>query len=134
MRVCGAKDAGRIDQRVEAAERLDGRAHAIDHRILIADVHLYSAKPVPGRGLVGLSRSLAQTVHRDVGGYHTRTFGQQPQRGRLADPRRRAGHQDPLALESIHLRPPRVDRRRRTRAPASRSSPAHASPRPHRRR
>ena len=103
MSVCGPQYAGRVDQRIQAAERLDGQAHAVDDRVLIGDVHLQGCEPVTGCGLVCARPGLVQAVRRDVGGHHGGTLVQQPQRGGLADARRGAGHQDPLAFESLHL-------------------------------
>ena len=106
MGVRGAQYAGRVDQRVEPAQLLDGPAHAVDDRILASDVHRQRGEPVAGCGLLRLRLGLGQSFGRDVGGHHGGTFVQQSQRGGLADSRRRAGDQDPFAFESLHSASP----------------------------
>src|SRR6516162_2557672 len=58
--VRGAQHAGRVDQRIETAERFDGPAHAIDHRILFPDVHRQGGEAVRGRGLATLPMDVGE--------------------------------------------------------------------------
>jgi hypothetical protein len=91
-----AEDAGAVDEHVETAEAGHGRRHERLGMLAAGDLAGHDQRPLAG----GVEVRLRCFEHRGAGAaqHHRRALGEEPARGRPADPTAAARDQNHLAV------------------------------------